>query len=79
MSMNLHVFRSSVEGRKICLTDTRDVSKMPQLEKGRWIFVETIDSKLKSFGYGFDLAQANKTVQAQGYFCHHQDRILRPG
>ena len=75
-----YLFKSSVDGREICVTDDRDGSKMPQLGKGRWVFVNTIDSKLKShIGYGFDLAQADSTIRTQGYFRHTVDRILRSG
>lgn len=67
----LYLFRSSSEVREICLTDTRDGRKLPGLEKGRWIYVNTIRSPIKaSVGYGLDIAQAISTVKRQGY-CPH--------
>ena len=75
-----YLFKSSIDSRDICLCDTRNGSDLPRLTKGRWIFVNIIDSKLKSFiGYGFDLAQAESTIQVKGFFRHRVSRIMRPG
>ena len=75
----LYLFRSSTQFREICLTDTRDGAKLPPLERGRWIYFNTIDSPIKaSVGYGFDMEQAISTVRRQGYFRHTVPRTLRP-
>ena len=77
---SLYLFRSSTEFRDICLTDTREGAKLPRLERGRWRYVNTIDSPIKaSIGYGFNIEQAISTVGRQGYSRHTVPRMLRPG
>lgn len=77
---SLYLFRSSTEFRDICLTDTREGAKLPPLERGRWIYVNMIDSPIKaSIGYGFNMEQAISTVGRQGYSRHTVPRMLRPG
>ena len=77
---SLYLFRSSVQFRDICLTDTRDGAKLPRLGKGRWIYVNTIDSPIKaSVGYGFDIEQALLIAGRQGYSRHTVPRMLRSG
>ena len=77
---SLYLFRSSSEFRDICLTGTRDGAKLPRLGKGRWIYVNTIDSPLKaSVGYGFDIGRAVSAVKRQGYFSHTVPRMIRAG
>ena len=76
----LYLFRSSSESRDICLTETRDGAKLPRLGKGRWIYVNTIDSPIKaSVGYGFDIGEAISTVRSRGYFSHTVPRMIRAG
>ena len=76
----LYLFRSSTEFRDICLTDTRDGAKLPRLERGRWLYVNTIHSPIKaSVGYGFDIGQAISTVGREGCYRHTVPRMMRPG
>ena len=73
----LFLFRSSSEFRDICLTDTRDGRKLPHIGKGRWTYVNTIDSPLKaSVGYGFDIREAVSTVEQHGYCRHTVPRMM---
>lgn len=73
----LYLFRSTSNFRQICLTDTRDGARLPALAKGRWVFVNTIDSPIKAqIGYGFDLRQAISTVSQKGYVVHTVPKIV---
>lgn len=68
---SLHLFRSSSNCRDIGLTDTRDGGKLPNPTRGRWMYVNTIESPLKaSIGCGFDIQHAISEVRRKGYFLH---------
>lgn len=77
----LHLFRDSGDPNRLALTDTRSDAMLPVPIVGkRWVYYSVISSPLKaSVGFGFDLKQAAKAVEKQGYFLHHRQRVLRPG
>ncbi len=72
----VYLFKSSVDARDICLTDTRGGEKLPMLEQGRWIYVNRVTSRLKAtIGYGFDLLTAVSMVKDAGFMRHKIQRI----
>lgn len=75
----LHLFRDSGDPNRLALTDNREGDKLPEPTGGRWTYYNAISSPLKaSVGFGFDLKQAAKAVEQQGYYLHRRERILRP-
>jgi hypothetical protein len=76
----LYLFKNAANPRDICLTDTRKGEKLPDLPRGRWIFVNTLSSRLKAqIGYGLDLTAAAATVARSGFRRHTVERLLQAG
>lgn len=77
----LHLFRDSGDVQQLALTNVRNDERLPPAPSGkRWSYYNAISSPLKaSVGFGFDLKEAAKAVEQQGYFLHRRERILRPG
>lgn len=74
----LYLFRNSGDPRDICLAGTRKGEKMPNLQTGRWMFINQVTSPLKArIGYDFDLKVAAVEVQRAGYYRHRIARMLR--
>lgn len=76
----LHIFRDSGDPRQLGLTLVRDSNLLPPPANGdRWTYYNAISSPLKaSVGFGFDLKEAKKTAERDGYFLHYRERIVRP-
>lgn len=75
----LHLFRDSGDSNQLALTDNRVGDKLPPPSGHRWTYYNAISSPLKaSVGFGFDLKQAAKAVEQQGFFLHRRQRVLRP-
>jgi len=78
--MMLYLFKNPGDPRDICLTDTRKGEKLPDLPRGRWVFVNTLSSRLKAqIGYGIDLKAAATAVAQSGFRRHTVERIMRAG
>jgi len=77
----LHLFRDSGDPNQLALTDVRSDAALPPAPVGkRWTYYNSISSPLKaSVGFGFNLKQAAKVVEEQGYFLHRRQRVLHPG
>jgi hypothetical protein len=74
----LYLFKNSANPRDICLTGTRKAERMPEIDRGQWIFVNYLTSSVKAqIGYSLDLKVAVSEVERRGYLRHNAPRILK--
>jgi hypothetical protein len=73
----VYLFKSSANPREMLISAIRN-PELPALDNARWVYVNALTSPLKAqIGYGFDLKVAAAKA-ANGPFCHHMARVLRP-
>lgn len=75
----VHVFRSSIDPRDLCFTDTRAGEKLPALPSGaKWRYWTSFSTTLRgAVAFGISPRDARVEVKKRGYARSRLERMLR--
>jgi hypothetical protein len=75
----IHVFRSSIDPRDLCFTDTRAGDKLPALPSGaKWRYWTTFSTSLRgTVAFGISPRNVRTEVKKHGYVRRPLGRMLR--